>query len=123
MSFTNPQHFRDSTTATKPIDPPENVTAAPLDAKSANAEVEMDDVEDDGESDVDEEYHEEGNLPMSLWMNVMLADSIRNDQVNCIPAPVRDLYPIHSTLCAHCGFVLTDRHVLLILMPDAPTLG
>jgi len=47
-----------------------------------------DDDKDDesSEGDVDEIYEETGNIPMSLWMDVLLAESIRNDLIDCVPA-------------------------------------
>lgn len=41
------------------------------------------------EGDIDETYPETGNMPMKLWMDVMLVDSLNGGRVTCVPAPVR----------------------------------
>lgn len=104
MSFAHPEHFRDSATSTK-NDP---TGTASSETKEVDDKAAEDDEDGASEGDVDEQYEEEGNLPMGLWMDLLLAESIRNGRVECVPAPVR---PLCLCLAHSCTFLI-DRHEL-----------
>ena len=83
-SFANPEHFGDSKSE-------QNGTQDAAFSQSKTDDDGGDDNNDDGssEEDVEEIYEETGDIPTLLWNEVLLAESIRNGQVNCVPASVR----------------------------------
>lgn len=88
VSFAHPERFHD----VKPHqdDAHGSPPTASQSQTDSNIDGESNDNEDgSSEGDVDETYEEIGNISMSSWMNVMLATSIDNGDVHCVPAPVR----------------------------------
>jgi len=85
VSFEHPEHFRDLKSGAQQSPA---TTSRPVSDEDRGHD---NDDEDDGssEGDVDETYEETGNIPVSLWMDVLLAESIRNDLIDCVPAVVR----------------------------------
>jgi len=86
VSFEHPEHFRDLKSVQGGAQQGPATTSQPDEDRGHD-----NDDEDDGssEGDVDETYEETGTIPVSLWMDVLLAESIRNDLIDCVPAVVR----------------------------------
>ena len=91
VSFEHPEHFRDSKSEQGGAQEGPATISQPVSDENRGYD---DDDKYDGssEGDVDEIYEETGNIPMSLWTEVLLAESIRNDLINCVPAVVSHLF-------------------------------
>lgn len=103
MSFAHPDHFRDSPTVSASKDSSGKSTAEDEDIDGAEGNEIGAEHSSDSEGDVDEQYEEEGDLPISLWMDVLIAESIRNGRVECVPAPVRSFCLVPRVLGALIG--------------------
>lgn len=62
----------------------------PSSSEQTQEELKAENGDDDNtsEGDVDEVYEQSDALPVKIWMEVLLAESINNGRVECVPAPV-----------------------------------